>query len=455
VFGDTSKNELPGPVPLTATNLNLSAETGDLPNHSETGILVVGHGSRRAEANKDVRGAARRIGERGGFVLVEAAFLEIEPPSIAEGFGRLIERGAREIIIHPYFLSPGRHTRGDLPREVSQVAAAYPGVSYRITEPLSAHRLVIEAAIERIQETRAASSTRNRVGAKRGKVYLVGAGPGDVGLITVRASQLLASCDCVLYDYLVNPEILRLVRPETNCIAVGKVGGVRCTPQSQINQILIDRARAGDQVVRLKGGDPFLFGRGGEEAEALHDKGIPFEVVPGVTSAVGVPTYAGIPLTHRDYSSSLAVVTGAHAGRGAFNSQVLAAVARADTIIVLMGLANLREIAAQLIALNNSPHTPVAVIRWGTYRTQQTVVGTLASIADTVERLGFCAPAVIVIGEVVRLRERLRWFAEAPPVIEESELASSAAYEMRSSTMEVDLEADFDFTREAPVAISA
>jgi len=456
VFGDTSKNELPGPVLLTATNLNLSAETGDLPNHSETGILIVGHGSRRAEANKDVRDAARRIGERGGFVLLEAAFLEIERPSVAEGFGRLIERGAREIIIHPYFLSPGRHTRGDLPREVSQVAAVYPGVSYQITEPLSAHRLVIDAAIERIQETQAASSARNRVaGAERGKVYLVGAGPGDVGLITVRASQLLASCDCVLYDYLVNPEILRLVRAETNCIAVGKVGGVRCTPQSQINQILIERARAGDRVVRLKGGDPFLFGRGGEEAEALHDKGIPFEVVPGVTSAVGVAAYAGIPLTHRDYSSSLAVVTGAHAGRGAFNSQVLAAVARADTIIVLMGLANLREIAAQLIALNNSPHTPVAVIRWGTYRTQQTVIGTLASIADTVERLGFCAPAVIVIGEVVRLRERLRWFAEASPVIGESEVTPAAAYETKSSTIEVNLEADFDFTREAPVAISA
>ena len=453
MFGGTSENEVPGPAPLTAT-LNFSAETRDFPNHPETGILIVGHGSRRAEANEDVRTAAHRIGERGGFALIEAAFLEIERPTIAEGFGRLIERGAREIIIHPYFLSPGRHTRGDLPREVSQIAAVHPDVSYRITEPLSAHRLVIEASIERIHET-GATSAGNRVEAERGKAYLVGAGPGDVGLLTLRARELLESCDCVLYDHLVNPEILRLLRPESDRIAVGKVGGGRCTPQSQINQILIDRARAGSRVVRLKGGDPFLFGRGGEEAEALHEAGIPFEVVPGVTSAVGVAAYAGIPLTHRDYSSSLAVVTGAHAGWGAFNSHALSAVARADTIIVLMGLANLRAIAAQLIALHNSPHTPVAVIRWGTYRTQQTVIGTLASIADTVERTGLRAPAVIVIGEVVRLRERLSWFAEEETVIGESEAAPTAVDDPSSSTVAVDPETAFDFIREERAAISA
>jgi uroporphyrin-III C-methyltransferase len=314
-----------------------------------------------------------------------------------------------------------------LPRELTEIAALHPEVSYRITEPLCGHPLVIRAAIERIQETNATSSPEHYGEAERGTVYLVGAGPGDPGLLTLKARDLLASCDCVLYDHLVNPEILRLARPDADRIAVGKVGGAHCTPQSQINQILIERARAGQRVVRLKGGDPFLFGRGGEEAEALHAAGIGFEVVPGVTSALAVPAYAGIPLTHRGYSSSVAVVTGAHAGAGACSADALSAVARADTIVVLMGLSNLRDIAAHLIALSKSPNTPVAVIHRGTYKTQQTIIGTLGSIADDVDRAGFCAPAVIVIGDIVRLRERLNWFTEETVQISEFETALAAA----------------------------
>ena len=437
MVSSTSENELQQPAQLAPSHLNLSPEIRDFPYQQRTGILIVGHGSRRAEANEDVRAAASRIGEGGSFALVEAAFLEIEHPNIAEGFVRLVERGAREIIIHPYFLSPGRHTRGDLPREVSQVAAAHPEISCRISEPLSGHRLVVEAAIERIRETGATPSSR--VQTERGKVYLVGAGPGDVGLLTLRARDLLTSCDCVLYDNLVNPEILRLVRRETECIPVGKIGHGRCTPQSRINQMMIDRAQAGNRVVRLKGGDPFLFGRGGEEAEALYAAGIRFEIVPGVTSAVGVPAYAGIPLTHRDYSSSVAVVTGSHAGGGGFNSHALSMAAGADTIIVLMGLTNLREIAAQLIACSNDANRPVAVIRCGTYRSQETVTGTLRSIADDVERADFRGPAVIVVGEVVRLRKRLKWFAEDRPVT-----ASQAAYHSAGSTVDVEMEIAFE-----------
>jgi len=427
VFRGASENELLRPAQSVLAGVNSSAETRDFPNHQATGILIVGHGSRRTEANDDVRGAARRIGERGGFALIEAAFLEIERPSVAEGFARLYKQGAREIVVHPYFLSPGRHTRGDLPREVSEIAALHPEVSYRITEPLSAHRLVIEAAIERIRETKAKSPAVNHAGAERGKVYLVGAGPGDPGLLTLRARELLESCDCILYDNLVNPEILRLARPPAERIAVGKIGGGRCTPQNQINQIMIERARAGNSVVRLKGGDPFLFGRGGEEASALQTSGIHFEIVPGVTSALAVPAYAGIPLTHRGYSSSLAILTGSHAGAGGLDARVLSAVAHAETIVVLMGLANLREITANLIALGKSPNTPVAVIRLGTYQAQQTITGTVASIAEDIERAGFRAPAAIVIGEVVRLRERLSWFAEELPVNSELEIAFAAA----------------------------
>src|SRR6266849_2215786 len=313
------------------------------------GVLVVGHGSHRREANDDVREAARRIAERGRFPLVEAAFLEIEHPNISKAFARLVEQGADEIIVHPYFLSPGRHTRGDIPIEVREAASHHPGVNYRITEPLSAHPLVIEASVERLLETIArdtaekASNAANYQ-AQRGTVYLVGAGPGDPGLLTIKARDLLESCDVVIYDYLVNPEILCHVPFQAERVYVGKVGGGRQTPQDQINYLLTKHAQTGARVVRLKGGDPFLFGRGGEEAEALRSAGIRFEVVPGISAALAVPAYAGIPLTHRDLSSSVAVVTGSRAGDGAL-TRSLAAHSSTDTIVVLMGVTHLSEIA--------------------------------------------------------------------------------------------------------------
>jgi len=380
-------------------------------DENRSGVLVVGHGSRRQEANDDVREATRMIGERGGFPLVEAAFLEIEQPDVAEGFKRLVERGGSLVTVHPYFLSPGRHTRGDLPRKVGQVAERYPGVRYQITEPLSAHPLVIEASIARIRETESSASDVGHVYAARpGKVYLVGAGPGDPLLLTLRARDLLASCDTLVYDYLVDPDVLSFARSQAERIYVGKVGGGRSTSQADVNRLLIYHARAGKRVVRLKGGDPFLFGRGGEEAEALYEAGIPFEVVPGISSALAVPAYAGIPLTHRDVSSSVAILTGASSRDFDDVSAKLADLSRADTIVILMGVANLRMIADDLIACGRDPETPAAVIRWGTYETQQTVNGTLRSIADEAESSGMRPPGVIIIGEVARLRERLKWF---------------------------------------------
>ncbi|HEY2976063.1 MAG TPA: uroporphyrinogen-III C-methyltransferase, partial [Pyrinomonadaceae bacterium] len=280
-------------------------------DRTNSGVLVVGHGSRRPEANDDVREAARRIGERGGFQLVAAAFLEIEHPTIAEGFKHLVECGACKVTVHPYFLSPGRHTRGDLPREVRAVAQCFPGVNYQITEPLSAHPLVIDASVERIRETEGSARNESQSGgAKPGTVYLVGAGPGDPGLVTLRAHEILFTCDVVLYDYLADPEVLNFISAPAERIYVGKIGHGKRTSQEEINRLLIDHAKNGKRVVRLKGGDPFLFGRGGEEAEALHDAGIPFEIVPGISSALAVPAYAGIPLTHREYSSSVAILTG-------------------------------------------------------------------------------------------------------------------------------------------------
>ena len=381
------------------------------------GVLVVGHGSRREEANADVLEAARRVGERGDFPLVEAAFLEIAQPDIAEGFARLVERGAQHVVVHPYFLSPGRHTRGDIPVEVRAAAERHTGVTYQITEPLAAHHLVIDASVERIREAEGwprvdeeeAVSPVFSQAARRGTVYLVGAGPGDPGLLTVKALELLKSCDAVVYDYLVNPEVLGLVSVYAERVYVGKVGGGRQTPQSDINRMLVELARAGQRVVRLKGGDPFLFGRGGEEAEALHAAGVPFEVVPGISSALAAPAYAGIPLTHRVFSSSVAILTGTHAD-GRLHPDSLAGLASAETVVVLMGLSRLGEIASELIAAGRSPETPAAVVRWGTYEGQQTVTGTLRTIKDEVERASLRPPAVIVVGEVVSLRSRLNWF---------------------------------------------
>ena len=180
---------------------------------------------------------------------------------------------------------------------------------------------------------------------RQGTVYLVGAGPGDPGLLTVKARDLLSSCEVVIYDYLVNPEIFDHVPTSTERIYVGKVGGGRQTPQDQINTLLIEHATAGKRVVRLKGGDPFIFGRGGEEAEALRAAGVSFEVVPGISSALAVAAYAGIPLTHRGVASSVAVVTGARCGDGIHERGAFQNLATADTVVVLMGLSHLREIA--------------------------------------------------------------------------------------------------------------
>jgi len=385
----------------------------------QSAVLVVGHGSRRAEANEDVREAALSIGQRGGFDLVQAAFLEIEHPNIDEGFTRLVEHGARDITVHPYFLSPGRHTRGDIPLEVRAAASRHPSVNYRISEPLSAHPRVIEAAIDRIREAAGVFRAPDQpdletparlspFNARRGTVYLVGAGPGDPGLLTLKARDLLCSCDLVIYDYLVGPDVLQLVPNRVARIYAGKVGGGKQTSQAEINALLIDHALAGKRVVRLKGGDPFLFGRGAEEADALRQAGIPFEIVPGISSALAAPAYAGIPLTHRDHSSSVTILTGARARDGALRKNL--ALLSAETLVILMGVAHLREIAAELIAGGRGADTPVAVVRWGTYEAQQTVTGNLGSIADEVERIGLRPPAVILVGEVVKLRERLQWF---------------------------------------------
>jgi uroporphyrin-III C-methyltransferase len=246
-----------------------------------------------------------------------------------------------------------------------------------------------------------------------GKVYLVGAGPGDPGLLTLKARDLIAEADCVIYDYLVNPEILRHARRDAELINAGKRGAEVSWTQTEINRLLLAKARQYAHVVRLKGGDPFIFGRGGEEAQALIDAGIAWEVVPGVTAGAAVAAYAGIPITHRGLSSSVTFVTG-HEDPAKPESSIrwehLAT--GADTLVFFMGVTRASEIAEQLVRHGRPAQTPVAIVRWGSYARQETQVSDLAGIAALVQQERIKSPALIVVGEVVRLREQLKWFNE-------------------------------------------
>ena len=249
----------------------------------------------------------------------------------------------------------------------------------------------------------------------KGKVYLIGAGPGDPGLVTVKGTECIGAADVVVYDYLASATLLKYAQKDAEIIYVGKKGGAHTLPQENINALLVDKAKAGRIVARLKGGDPFIFGRGGEEAEDLIAAGIPFEVVPGVTSAIAAPAYAGIPLTHRKFASTVAFVTGHEDPTKETSSIDWASIAKGiGTTVFLMGIKNLPHIAAQLIRHGKPSETPVALIRWGTTTAQVTVTGTLATIAADAERAGIKAPAVIVVGEVVGLRNSLKWFENRP-----------------------------------------
>jgi uroporphyrinogen III methyltransferase/synthase len=249
----------------------------------------------------------------------------------------------------------------------------------------------------------------------KAKVYLVGAGPGDPGLITVKGRQCIQRADVIIYDYLASPALLKYASPQTEMIYVGKKGGDHTLSQDGINALIVEKAKAGLTVCRLKGGDPFIFGRGGEEAEVLVAKNLAFEVVPGVTSAVAAAAYAGIPLTHRKLTATLAFVTGHEDPHKEESSIDWESLARGiGTLVFFMGVKNLPDITQKLIAHGKSPDTPVALIRWGTTPSQETVTGNLDNISGRVEKAGLKAPAIIVVGEVVELRKSLKWFETKP-----------------------------------------
>jgi len=245
---------------------------------------------------------------------------------------------------------------------------------------------------------------RNRV---RGKVYIVGAGPGAPGLMTVRGREVLGKADMVVYDRLVGKGVLSMIPRAAKRVDAGKSGGSHRLEQDEINELIAEHARAGEVVVRLKGGDPFLFGRGAEEAEFLAERGIPFEVIPGVSSATAVPTVAGIPITHRDLASAVTIVTG-HGSKGGRKVD-WAKLAKLDsTIVVMMGARDLASIAGKLVRGGRPASTPAAVVERGTHPEQVTVVGTLKDIGKIAARANINPPAIIVIGDVVRFRARLK-----------------------------------------------
>jgi len=251
------------------------------------------------------------------------------------------------------------------------------------------------------------------VGDGVGKVYLIGAGPGDPGLFTLKGKRCLEEADVIAYDALANPRLLVDAKPDAEMIYVGKRGGQHALPQEEIGRLLVERARAGKVVARLKGGDPFVFGRGGEEAEELAAAGVPFEIVPGVTSAVAAPAYAGIPLTHRDFTSTVAFVTGHEDPTKEDTSIAWDKIATGiGTLVFFMGVSQLPEIVKRLVGHGRSPETPAAVIRWGTRAEQRVVTGTLSTLVE--RSAGVKPPALIVVGEVVTLREKLRWFEDKP-----------------------------------------
>ncbi len=250
---------------------------------------------------------------------------------------------------------------------------------------------------------------------KNGIVYLVGAGPGDPGLITLKGKECIERADVVVYDYLAATELLGHAREDAELIYVGKKGGDHTLSQDGINALLVEKACKGLVVTRLKGGDPFIFGRGGEEVEVIIEAGIAFEVVPGVTSAVAAPAYAGIPLTHRKFTSTVAFVTGHEdPQKESSNIDWQALATGIGTLVFFMGVKNLENITRQLMKHGMAPDKPAALIGWGTTPRQMTVTGTLATINAEAAKAGMKPPALIVIGDVVELRERMKWFENRP-----------------------------------------
>ena len=391
----------PALVELLRERVGHLVQTEDL-RLSQTGVLLIGHGTGRHPRSRETTlRLAEALRQQGVDGEVAIGFLDDEPAVEAA----LAALAAPSTIVIPFLLGGGGHASTDLPARLGLVGTL--GLDSPIRGPVGRRRIILDrplGADDGLVDLLADLARRelSRFVLPEGTVALVGAGPGDPELITVRGLALLRAADVVLHDRLSAPELLHEARPDALVIAVGKAAGVGGLSQLAINTALIEHARAGLSVVRLKGGDPFVFGRGAEEVDACRDAGITCAVVPGISSAIAVPAAAGIPVTSRGESRSFAVVTaqGDAGGVPASFMQLANSLTGIDTVVILMGRAVLPEVTAALIAAGRDPSTPAACIQEGTTSRQRVTVATLASLADAADRDGLVAPIVTVIGAV-------------------------------------------------------
>jgi uroporphyrin-III C-methyltransferase len=352
--------------------------------------LVVAHGTKRSGGNQPIEDLAVVLSARVAYWFVE--------PSLAEAIAQLNALGVQHVAIVPYVLVEGALTAG-IDQQIAELAQQYPNVRCDRLPSLDQSGVLLAEIL-----ARCASGSK-----AVGTVYLVGAGPGDPGLLTLKAKALLDRADVVIYDALVSADVLAMARPGAKLINAGKRKGQHSLLQAETNQLMIDWAQQVPIVVRLKGGDPFMFGRGGEEMADLVTAGIPVVVVPGVTSGIAAPAYAGIPLTHRDYSSSVVFVTG-HEAAGKYRPEIdwQKIAIGAETVVIYMGIHNLETIVTQFCLAGLAADTPIALVRWGTRPEQEALVATLETVVALVANRQFQAPAIAIVGAVVNFPNHLQ-----------------------------------------------
>ncbi len=398
----------PGIAPLVARRVSELLRESGL-SRSETTLLLAGHGTRRSPASRDTTlQLAETLRRRGVARSVVVGFLE-DDPELPEA---LALAPAGPVLVIPFLIGGGGHASGDIPAALGLEPGELP-----VSGRAGGRRIVVDHAVGTlpglvdliVDLARRHPPPPPRLTRRGGRparvitgtVHLVGGGPGDPGLITARGLELLRRADVVVHDRLTGPELLHEARAGAELVDVGKGAGHAALSQEEINRLLVVRARSGRDVVRLKGGDPFVFGRGSEELAACRTAGVPCEVVPGVSSAIAGPAAAGIPVTARGIARSFAVVTGHQAGDGP--EPEVAWLVAVDTIVVLMGRSSLPAFTARLIEAGRDPHTPAACIQSATTPAQRVALATLATIAEVAEREGLEAPVVTVIGEVARM----------------------------------------------------
>ena len=398
----------PGLAPLVARRVSELLREHTL-GRGETAVLLAGHGTRRHPASRETTlQLAETLRRRGVASQVVAGFLD-DQPSLAEALGSV---RAAAVVVLPFLIGGGSHAGEDVPRELGlepgglPLLARHDGIRVVVDHAVGSLPGIADVIVDLARRhppprPRLSRRSANPGRVAPGTVHLVGGGPGDPGLITARGLELLRRADVVVHDRLVGPELLAEARPGAELVDVGKGRGHAALTQEEIDRLLVERARAGRSVVRLKGGDPFVFGRGSEELEACRAAGVSCEVVPGVSSAIAGPAAAGIPVTARGIARSFAVVTAHQAGESP--AADLAPLAGVDTLVVLMGRAGLPDFTAALIAAGRNPATPAACIQSATRPDQRVTLATLGTIAQAAERDGLEAPIVTVIGEVARM----------------------------------------------------